>query len=194
MRLRINAWLVAASAMAMMTVAGCEPPGDISPVAPPGFVDDRPPTVAPGEEAQAIGEQATPAIPSKPNPVKSSSFSSPPTPIGKPSTTASGLTYETLKEGTGATAHSGQEVTINYTGTLADGTVFDSSKESKPFVVTLGSKKVIDGWEEGVPGMKVGERRKLTIPAVLGYGSDGKPPKIPPNSVLTFDVELLEVK
>ena len=194
MRLRINAWLVAASAMAMLAVAGCEPPSEISPVAPPGFDFPRNPTIPAGEEAQALGEQASASVATKQNQVTPSSVNSPPTPIGKPATTASGLTYETLKEGTGATAHSGQEVKIHYTGTLADGTVFDSSRGKEPLTTKLGFKNVIDGWEEGVPGMKVGEQRKLTIPAALAYGAKGKPPKIPTNSVLTFDIELIDVK
>ena len=100
-----------------------------------------------------------------------------------------------MKEGTGATAKAGQVVTIHYTGTLADGTVFDSSREKNtPYVRTIGAKQVIEGWDEGVPGMKVGERRKLIVPAALAYGAEGKPPKIPGDAVLTFDVELLDVK
>jgi FKBP-type peptidyl-prolyl cis-trans isomerase FkpA len=192
MRLRIKAWLVAASAM--VTVVGCEPPREMSPVAPPGFDFPRTETVK-GEEAQAIGEQASASTVAKQNQAKAGSFNSPPTPIGKPTTTASGLTYETLIEGTGATAQSGQEATVHYTGTLADGSVFDSSRDKpEPLGFKLGTKSVVDGWEEGIPGMKVGERRKLTIPPALGYGANGKPPKIPANATLTFDIELLGVK
>jgi FKBP-type peptidyl-prolyl cis-trans isomerase len=193
MKLRIEVFLVAASAMA--TVAGCEGPKDMAPVAPPGFDVSRAPKLESGEGAQALGEQPSAAPSPKQNTVKSGTSSSPPTPIGQPTKTASGLTYETLKEGTGATAKSGQTVTIHYTGTLADGKVFDSSrKENKPFVTPIGFGKVIPGWDEGVPGMKVGERRKLTIPPELAYGERGSPPDIPPGATLTFDVELLDVK
>jgi FKBP-type peptidyl-prolyl cis-trans isomerase len=194
MRLRINAWLVAASAMVVMTVAGCEPPSEMSPVAPPGFEITRTPTIPQGEGAQALGEQASVAVSTKQNQVKPNSVNAPPTPIGKPTTTASGLTYETLKEGTGATAQSGQEVKVHYTGTLADGTVFDSAGDKEPYVTKLEPTSVFPGWLEGVPGMKVGERRKLAIPATLAYGSNGRPPKIPPNAALTFEIELLDAK
>jgi FKBP-type peptidyl-prolyl cis-trans isomerase FkpA len=193
MRLRIKALIVAASTMA--TLAGCQEPKEIVPVAPPGFEITRTPTTPQGEGAQAIGEQGAVAAGGRSKAAKAISASSPPTPIGKGTTTPSGLSYETLKEGTGATAMSGQTVTMHYTGTLDDGQVFDSSRTTnKPFVTAIGLGQVIPGWDEGVPGMKVGERRKLIIPGSLGYGAAGSPPKIPPNATLTFDVELLDVK
>ncbi len=95
--------------------------------------------------------------------------------------------------GTGAEAKAGDKVTVHYTGTLADGTVFDSSKtRGTPFPFTLGAGQVIQGWDTGVAGMKVGGTRKLVIPPELAYGSQARGP-IPPNSTLTFVVELLEV-
>ena len=120
MRLRIKALLIAAFATAM--VAGCQEPKEIVPVAPPGFEIARVPTTPQGDGAQALGEQGLAAATTvRPNKVKATNASnSPPTPIGKPTKTASGLTYETLQEGTGATAQSGQTVTMHYTGTLAD--------------------------------------------------------------------------
>ena len=103
--------------------------------------------------------------------------------------------YETLKEGTGPEAKAGQKIKIHYTGTLQNGTKFDSSRDrGKPLPVTIGIGQVIKGWDEGVPGMKVGERRRLTIPSPAAYGMEGRPPTIPPDSTLIFDVELMGVE
>ncbi|MGA7936994.1 MAG: FKBP-type peptidyl-prolyl cis-trans isomerase [Kovacikia sp.] len=108
-------------------------------------------------------------------------------------TTPSGLKYTDLVEGTGDTPQSGQKVTVHYTGTLEDGTKFDSSRDrGQPFEFKIGVGQVIKGWDEGVGSMKVGGRRQLTIPPDLGYGARGVGP-IPPNSTLLFDVELLKV-
>jgi len=108
-------------------------------------------------------------------------------------TTDSGLQYVDIQEGTGATPQSGQTVTVHYTGTLQDGTKFDSSRDrDRPFSFRLGAGQVIRGWDEGISTMKVGGRRQLIIPPELGYGSRGVGP-IPPNSTLLFDVELLRI-
>jgi FKBP-type peptidyl-prolyl cis-trans isomerase len=110
-------------------------------------------------------------------------------------TTASGLKYQVLKTGTGAVAKAGQSVSVHYTGWLTNGKKFDSSVDrGQPFEFNLGAGQVIRGWDEGVAGMKVGEKRKLTIPADLGYGAAGAGGAIPPNATLVFDVELLGVK
>jgi FKBP-type peptidyl-prolyl cis-trans isomerase FkpA len=109
-------------------------------------------------------------------------------------TTASGLQYEDLTEGTGAEAAAGQTVSVHYTGWLADGQKFDSSKDrNDPFEFVLGGGMVIKGWDEGVQGMKVGGVRRLTIPPQLGYGVRGAGGVIPPNATLVFEVELLGV-
>jgi FKBP-type peptidyl-prolyl cis-trans isomerase FkpA len=107
-------------------------------------------------------------------------------------TTASGLKYQVLHPGTGAEAKAGQQVHVHYTGWLTNGTKFDSSVDrNEPFTFGLGRQMVIRGWDEGVAGMRIGEKRKLTIPAELGYGSRGAGGVIPPNATLIFDVELL---
>lgn len=106
-----------------------------------------------------------------------------------------GLRVEILREGSGIKVKNGDIVIVNYIGMLEDGTVFDSSyNRNKPFMFKLGSGMVIKGWEEGIVGMKVGEKRKLTIPPNLGYGVAGIPGgPIPPNSTLVFKVELLKI-
>jgi FKBP-type peptidyl-prolyl cis-trans isomerase FkpA len=105
------------------------------------------------------------------------------------------LKIETIKPGDGAQAASGKKVTVHYTGTLGDGKVFDSSETRKaPFSFTLGQGQVIPGWDKGVEGMKIGERRRLTIPSSLGYGEKGVGNIIPPNATLIFEVELLNVE
>jgi FKBP-type peptidyl-prolyl cis-trans isomerase len=109
--------------------------------------------------------------------------------------TASGLTYVDQTIGTGELAVAGKMAIVHYTGWLENGNKFDSSVDrGQPFSFPLGAGRVIKGWDEGVQGMKVGGKRKLTIPAKLGYGSRGAGGVIPPNATLIFDVELLGVK
>jgi FKBP-type peptidyl-prolyl cis-trans isomerase len=109
-------------------------------------------------------------------------------------TTPSGLKYIDIQEGDGATPQSGQNVTVHYTGTLEDGTKFDSSRDrNRPFSFRLGAGQVIRGWDEGLSTMKVGGQRRLIIPPELGYGARGAGGVIPPNATLVFDVELLRV-
>jgi len=108
---------------------------------------------------------------------------------------ADGLVYEDEVLGSGTMADPGLTVVVNYTGWLTNGNKFDSSYDrAQPFVFQLGAHQVISGWDEGVKGMRVGGKRKLTIPPDLGYGAQGAGGVIPPNSTLVFEVELLEVK
>jgi len=110
----------------------------------------------------------------------------------EPKKTASGLIIEELTVGTGAEAKPRATVTIHYRGTLENGTEFDSSHGGKP--AQFGLDQLIKGWQEGIPGMKVGGKRRLTIPPELGYGKRGSPPVIPPNATLIFDIELFATK
>ncbi|QOX79367.1 FKBP-type peptidyl-prolyl cis-trans isomerase [Trichlorobacter lovleyi] len=117
------------------------------------------------------------------------------TKVNKMVTTDSGLKYVDLVVGKGASPTRGKQVKVHYTGTLENGTKFDSSVDRRqPFSFIIGIGQVIKGWDEGVMGMKVGGKRKLVIPANLGYGARGAGGVIPPNATLLFDVELLDVQ
>jgi len=110
-------------------------------------------------------------------------------------TTPSGLQYEEVEVGTGPVPQAGQTVIVHYTGWLTDGKKFDSSVDrGQPFQFVLGKGMVIKGWDEGLSTMKVGGKRRLTIPADLGYGPRGAGGVIPPNATLVFDVQLLGIK
>jgi FKBP-type peptidyl-prolyl cis-trans isomerase len=108
-------------------------------------------------------------------------------------TTPSGLKYKDLTVGDGEQAKPHDTVVVHYTGWLKNGTKFDSSKDHGDKPATLSLDRVVEGWKEGIPGMKVGGKRKLIVPPKLGYGSQEQA-KIPPNSELTFEVELVDVK
>ncbi len=131
------------------------------------------------------------------SPAASAQAGIPPTPssAGTVQTMPDGLKYQDLVVGEGATAQTGQSVTVNYTGWLQNGTKFDSSLDrNQPFSFVLGRGQVIKGWDEGVAGMKVGGKRRLIIPGDLAYGPQGRPPTIPPNATLIFDIDLLQVQ
>ncbi len=109
-------------------------------------------------------------------------------------TTASGLKYIDIVEGTGPSPQTGQRITVHYTGTLTNGSKFDSSVDTgQPYEFPIGRGEVIKGWDEGLMTMKVGGKRKLIVPPDLAYGKRGRP-GIPPNSTLLFEVELLGIK
>jgi len=118
-------------------------------------------------------------------------------PSGAPAASAAAVTKlvkEDTKVGKGAAAKTGDTVKVHYTGTLLNGSKFDSSRDrNEPFEFKLGAGMVIKGWDEGVVGMKVGGQRKLTIPSEMAYGKSGHPPVIPPDSPLVFEIELLEI-
>lgn len=117
------------------------------------------------------------------------------TPRVRPAAVKDEFKTEDVAVGTGTEAREGSTVKVHYTGTLKNGTKFDSSRDhNEPFEFTIGKGMVIQGWDKGVVGMKVGGKRKLVIPSDLGYGERGSPPKIPPKATLLFDIELLEVK
>ena len=172
-------------------MVGCDTPPDIQPIAPPGAQIPRQSPDA--DPAQAQGETPASAMPTASANVEAGSIPpASPTAKGETKTTAGGVRYETLKEGTGPELPPGGTGQFLYEGRLEDGTVFDGNmKDGKPVEFPLG--QMITGWKEGLPGMKVGERRKLTIPPDKGYGAAGRPPKIPGNSTLIFEVELVGI-
>jgi FKBP-type peptidyl-prolyl cis-trans isomerase len=150
-----------------------------------------------GTGHNAMAQDATPVAATPP---AAASAASSPTPAAKKGneppviTKPSGLKFQVLKRGKGPFAMAGQTVSVHYTGWLTDGTKFDSSVDrGKPFQFTLGAGQVIPGWDEGVAGMRVGEKRKLIVPPDLGYGPNGAGGVIPPNATLIFDVELLDI-
>jgi FKBP-type peptidyl-prolyl cis-trans isomerase len=127
-------------------------------------------------------------------PVPSSESAQVPASASAAAAKPAGLVKEDIKVGTGPEAKAGDQVSVHYTGTLTDGTKFDSSLDrNEPFEFALGAGQVIKGWDQGVAGMRKGGKRKLTIPSELGYGAQGSPPKIPPNATLVFDIELLAI-
>jgi FKBP-type peptidyl-prolyl cis-trans isomerase len=179
---------------ALLISFGCEDPGPIVPIAPPGA---NIPRVSPDTSpAEATGE-AVPESGGVPASVAAAAAykPAPPTAIGETKTTERGVKYETLREGNGPELKRGQRASFHYVGKLAsDDTVFDESRsKDKPLSTRIGGDPLIQGWEEALPGMRVGETRKLTVPPELGYGEAGRPPKIPPNATLIFEVELLNI-
>lgn len=130
-----------------------------------------------------------------PTPGESASPDAMTEPAGEVMTTQEGLQYQDIVVGAGAEAKAGDVVAVHYTGWLTDGTKFDSSLDrGEPFVFQVGAGQVIQGWDLGVAGIKIGGKRKLTIPPQLGYGERGAGGVIPPNATLVFEVELLGIQ
>ncbi len=131
---------------------------------------------------------------STPEPLPSPGPATPPAVDTEPTFTDTGLGIIDIVEGTGQTPEAGQTLAVHYTGWLSDGTKFDSSLDrGSPFEFLIGEGRVIAGWDEGMATMKVGGKRRLIIPSELAYGEQGSA-SIPPDSELTFDIELLEIK
>jgi FKBP-type peptidyl-prolyl cis-trans isomerase len=184
------------SAVFIGSTTGCEGPNMV-PTAPPGIeyheflpqkkqADEDLPQ-AQGETRGAVKAATATIVPDL--------VPAPPTALGETKTTKSGVKYETLKEGTDPVAKAGDHLKLHYTGTLEDGKIFETtSKDKTPKSITIGVGVMIKGWDEGVPGMKVGERRKLWIPANAGYGALGKPGVIPVNAPLIFEIELVGIE
>ncbi len=175
-----------------LVLAGCDAPPDIGPIAPPGA---EVPRKSPDEEAaQAQGEMAAPSIQKK-VPARQVVEYTPavPTAKGETKTTPGGVKYETLKAGTGPELRAGQTAQFLYLGKLEDGKIFEdrSKRTNRPEMLSLSEKT--KGWREALPGMHVGELRKLTVPPELAYGARGRPPEIPPNATLIYEVELMQI-
>lgn len=175
-----NAWPVVVLLAGLLALAACS-----SPAATP------PPTTVPA------GTKSAAAPTSAASPAAAPKTAGPPegTRAKVSTTTPSGLVIEDLVIGTGKSPAKGQTAVVHYTGWLTDGTKFDSSLDrGQPFSFAVGTGQVIKGWDEGVSTMKVGSKRRLTIPPDLGYGARGAGGVIPPNASLVFEVDLLDVK
>ena len=182
---------VSVGVLSSLMLLGCEAPTDIVPVAPPGAVIPR--QSPDSEAAQAQGEMAAPLLNTESKPVEKVEYTpAVPTAKGETKKTPGGVTYETLKEGTGPELKPGQPAQFRYKGMLEDGKVF-TDKSLKPDIMTIDAK-MTKGWQEAIPGMRVGEIRKLIVPSGLGYGAQGNSQaQIPPNATLIFEVELVGI-
>jgi FKBP-type peptidyl-prolyl cis-trans isomerase len=169
-------WVVALAAV-VVGVIGYAAFFKAQPASNAATTPPRPVQPAPQPPKPAAGEAAQPAT-QTPEPPKSTEK----------------VDIKDVKTGTGPEVKMGDRVTVHYTGTLKDGTKFDSSRDKgTPFTFTVG-RGVIEGWSQGVIGMKAGGRRTLVVPSSLGYGKAGSPPRFPPDATLTFDIEVLKIE
>ena len=199
----LRRWSQGVIAAAMGVLVGCGQPPPMVNMSPPGAGGD-PLTIDLSNEnyrARAIGEtpvarEGSSAAVQPDVDYEGVKVVREPTELNQQVQLENGLTYSTLKAGDaeGPMAEVGDLITVFYKGTLSDGTVFDSNEGKAPASFPLNPGSLIHGWIEGIPGMRIGERRLLIIPSDLGYGERGAPPQIPPNSELTFEVELVEVR
>jgi len=175
-----------------LAVCGCEEPNDIVPVTPPGAIIPR---ISPDSEpASAQGEMAAPGLAAPSGASKGDYTPATPTIKGQTKTTPNGVKYETLQEGAGPEAKPGQSVRVHYVGKLENGDVFDTTRSAgSPRLLTIGDKDQIKVWAEALPGMRVGEIRKMVVPPALGYGPKGRSPAVPPHATLVFEVELIDI-
>ena len=180
----------------LLATSACGPPPRTTQALPPGVDPSALATTNPDDVAEATGENPQErlqarkphkAAPKEPN-------TPPPVTAIEQRTLPTGVTVQIVQPGSGPTVQKGQGVDVHYTGWVDGGQKFDSSRERDTlYRFTLGTGDVIKGWDEGVEGMKVGERRRLTIPPALGYGTQ-KLANIPPNSTLIFDIELIGIE
>jgi FKBP-type peptidyl-prolyl cis-trans isomerase len=176
-----------------LILIGCDAPEEIIPTSPPGAVVPRTAPDA-NDPAQAVGEGGVVTTKPSGDKAKIPEYTpAPPTAKGETKTTKNGVKYETLKEGKGDELKPGRIALFHYVGTLENGSIFDSTRQKgSPYKVAIGTGQLIKGWEEGLPGMRVGEIRKLWVPAKMAYGEIERK-GIPSNSNLIFEVELMEV-
>lgn len=153
---------------------------------------DKPKSDEPGS-TPAAAPAATPAQPAVADPATATFAPALGIDVSKMTHTANGLYYQDLVVGKGARADSGKTISVHYTGYLVDGTMFETSTKGAPIEFPLGQRRVVQGWDQGLPGMKVGGKRQLVIPPSLGYGPMGQGP-IPGGAIMIFTVELMGVK
>ena len=175
------ALLIASVLLLAIALVACSGDATTTPASPVPTVAA---TATPGPVAPLTAEVSATPTPTPPPP---------PPPPAEPTLSDTGLITMDIEVGTGAVAEVGDLVEVHYTGRLVDDTIFDSSVGGAPLPFRLGDGRVIEGWEEGIAGMKVGGRRLLIIPPELAYGAEGFPGYIPPNATLSFEVELMSV-
>lgn len=187
-------WAFGALVAASLAIAGCQEPYQIVSAPVPGQDLRSNQDFKDADPAQAIGETGGSSAGNRKAKSAPEAPLALPTAKGEVKTTASGVKYETVKEGKGAVARPGQRVSVHYVGTLDNGKKFDSSRDrGTPISKEIGAAEFIKGWDEAIPGMRIGEVRKLTVPPSAGYGASGKG-AIPPNATLHFEIELTDVK